>query len=85
MPGGAFWCADDRCCEVYDCAVGRELEHCGLCQDFPSDLLLSYAYHEQEGDRARVGNCAIRARIGTEAWQAREAAWYAARAARGTH
>ncbi len=33
--GNPFWGE----CEIYTCASGRELLHCGYCTDFPCDML----------------------------------------------
>ena len=40
-------------CELYDCAVEKKLEHCGLCGDFPCAKLKEWA--EAENDE-RIDN-----------------------------
>jgi len=30
-------------CRIKDCAVSRDLDHCGLCQDFPCEQLSAFA------------------------------------------
>lgn len=40
--GKIFWGE----CDLYKCAVGKELEHCGLCADFPCTMLQEWASKE---------------------------------------
>jgi len=50
-----FW---DDACPVKDCCEGKGLEHCGLCSDFPCDLLNQFAYDKQQGDDGkRIEQC----------------------------
>ena len=45
-------------CPVKDCCEGKGLEHCGLCGDFPCELLNSFAYDKEQGDDgARIEQC----------------------------
>ncbi|MCL2574570.1 MAG: DUF3795 domain-containing protein [Defluviitaleaceae bacterium] len=45
-------------CPVKDCCESKHLEHCGLCSDFPCDLLNSFAYHSEQGDDGkRIEQC----------------------------
>ena len=45
-------------CPVKSCCEGRGLEHCGLCGDFPCQLLHGSAYDPQQGDGgARIQQC----------------------------
>ena len=40
-------------CELYDCAAGKNLPHCGKCDDFPCAMLEEWA---KEGDGERIRN-----------------------------
>lgn len=45
-------------CEVKICCESKELEHCGLCDEFPCDLLKSFAYDKEHGDDGkRIEQC----------------------------
>jgi len=45
-------------CPVKDCCEGKGLEHCGLCGDFPCDLLNQFAYDKEQGDDGkRIEQC----------------------------
>jgi hypothetical protein len=45
-------------CPVKDCCESKNLDHCGLCGDFPCDLLNQFAYDKEHGDNgARVEQC----------------------------
>ncbi len=37
-------------CEIKVCCEGKELEHCGICPEFPCTLLRNTAFDEDEGD-----------------------------------
>lgn len=41
------WAGD---CEIKNCCEEKQLEHCGLCPDFPCDLLRNTAFDPDEGD-----------------------------------
>ena len=41
------WAGD---CEIKKCCEEKQLEHCGLCKDFPCDLLRNTSFDEEEGD-----------------------------------
>jgi len=41
-------------CDVKICCEGRGLEHCGLCDNFPCEVLKSYAYNEQHGNNGEM-------------------------------
>ncbi len=41
------WAGD---CEIKKCCEEKQLEHCGLCQGFPCDLLRNTSFDEEEGD-----------------------------------
>lgn len=45
-------------CPVKNCCEEKELEHCGLCSDFPCDLLNQFAYDKDQGDDGkRIEQC----------------------------
>ena len=47
-------------CEIYSCVNKHQIDHCGLCDEFPCDLLVNYFNHDNpEGSR----NAAIRVAI----------------------
>lgn len=37
-------------CDIKKCCEEKQLEHCGLCSDFPCDLLRNTAFDPDEGD-----------------------------------
>lgn len=50
-----FW-AD--ACPVKTCSENKEIDCCGRCDEFPCDLLKSFAYDAQQGDNGlRLENC----------------------------
>jgi len=40
-------------CPVKDCCEGRGYDHCGLCSEFPCDLLVGFAYDKEQGDNGK--------------------------------
>ena len=45
-------------CDIKKCCENKKLEHCGLCDNFPCDELVSMSYSESEGDNGkRVEQC----------------------------
>ena len=51
-------------CLVKDCCEGKKHNHCGECEDFPCELLKSFAYHEEHGDDgAMIEQCKEWARL----------------------
>ena len=47
-------------CPVKSCCEGKNLEHCGLCDEFPCNLLCEFAYDQKQGDDGlRIGQCQI--------------------------
>lgn len=45
-------------CAVKNCCEGKNLTFCGECQEFPCELLKSYAYDKEQGDDGlRIENC----------------------------
>ncbi len=50
-----FW-ADS--CPVKVCCEKKKIECCGMCNQFPCDLLTSFAYDKEQGDNGlRIKNC----------------------------
>ena len=37
-------------CEIKECCEAKKLEHCGLCSDFPCEMLREFSYDEELGD-----------------------------------
>lgn len=51
-----FW---GEACPVKDCCERKNLEHCGLCPEFPCSVLHQFAYDPKQGDNgARIQQCA---------------------------
>ena len=47
-------------CSVKSCCEEKKHEHCGLCPDFPCDLLKQFAYDKEQGDDGkRIEQCKI--------------------------
>lgn len=45
-------------CAVKNCVESKKIECCGECDDFPCELLKSYAYDKEHGDNgARIKKC----------------------------
>ena len=45
-------------CPVKSCCESKTLQHCGLCADFPCDLLNQFAYDKEQGDDGkRIEQC----------------------------
>ena len=50
-----FW---GDACPVKSCCEEKKQEHCGLCPDFPCDLLKQFAYDKEQGDDGkRIEQC----------------------------
>ncbi len=50
-----FW---GESCPIKDCCEGKTLENCGQCNDFPCELLNSFAYDKEQGDEGkRIEQC----------------------------
>ncbi len=47
--GKMFWGE----CELAKCCVGKELQHCGKCDEFPCDKLKAFSYDEKQGDNGQ--------------------------------
>ena len=57
-----FW---GETCPVKSCCEGKELLHCGECETFPCELLISFAYDEEQGDNGmRIEQCRLWAERG---------------------
>jgi hypothetical protein len=57
-------------CRFYSCTQVKNIEHCGLCQEFPCDDYLE-SYDPSAGVWRvfyRAGQLAYRKRVGTDAW-----------------
>jgi len=62
MEGKPFWGS----CGLYSCIKERDVEHCGLCDEFPCEKFMD-AYDPAKGPRSavlRAGILAYRARHG---------------------
>lgn len=62
--GHPFWGE----CKLYACAKGHEVEHCGLCVEFPCDQFVDQ-YDPEYGQKSaimRAGLLAYRKKAGTE-------------------
>jgi len=62
--GHPFWGE----CKLFACAKDHNIEHCGLCFDFPCDLFINQ-YDPEHGQKSafrRAGLLAYRKRYGTE-------------------
>jgi hypothetical protein len=50
-----FW---GESCPVKSCCEGRNIEHCGECNEFPCDLLNQFAFDKEQGDDGkRIEQC----------------------------
>jgi hypothetical protein len=71
VKGKPFW-GD---CRFYSCVREKNVEHCGLCEEFPCTHFLS-TYDPNEGQSRvfyRAGQLIYRRKIGTKAWLAEKA------------
>jgi hypothetical protein len=61
---------DHRCgdCAIRDCALGRHLEYCSLCQDFPCDRLKMFNNDGIPHHAESIGNLNLLKQIGAEEW-----------------
>ncbi len=49
--GRPFWTKKEgNPCEVAACCISKDLKHCGECNEFPCELLNSFAYDKEQGD-----------------------------------
>lgn len=71
------FCRPEEQCEFVRCVRSRGIEHCGLCGEFPCEQLIgNYQICTGESSRIaifRIGDLAIRARLGTTEWMKRKA------------
>lgn len=50
-----FW---GESCPVKSCCENKKISCCGECENFPCDLLNSFAYDEEQGDNGlRIETC----------------------------
>ena len=64
--GKLFWGE----CTLAKCCIGKNLEHCGQCQEFPCKTLNDYAYDPEHGDKGkRIRNLREWNEKGFEAWR----------------
>jgi hypothetical protein len=77
VQGKPFWTAQFKFefCPLYDCCFNqKQLEHCGMCNDFPCNtfnLLRDPSLSDEEAAKAlqkRKSDLMRRKEIGTEAW-----------------
>ena len=77
VAGKPFWAEQYgvEVCPLYGCSVNnKQLEHCGLCPDFPCETFNSLrdpSLSDEEAERAlqqRQQSLELRKEIGTEAW-----------------
>ncbi|UCH43425.1 MAG: DUF3795 domain-containing protein [Dehalococcoidales bacterium] len=77
VQGKPFWTGPDstEACPLYDCCVNKEqLEHCGLCGEFPCEKFASLrdpSMSDEEAEkslRQRQKDLNLRKEMGTEAW-----------------
>jgi len=57
-------------CPVWACSIKQQVEHCGLCKEFPCDKFLE-CYDPHRGivtSLRRAGLLALRKKIGNDAW-----------------
>lgn len=56
-----------KICPVYACARAKGVEHCGVCSEFPCDLLVNLAAQRGSADN-RIDSAAKRADLGDDVW-----------------
>lgn len=45
-------------CPVKSCCESKALEHCGVCSEFPCEVLHGFAYDKEQGDNGlRIETC----------------------------
>lgn len=66
--GKPFW----GNCDAANCSIEKNIEHCGLCENFPCEKLPEqFDPNKPRGKEEaifRIGQLAIRAKIGTKEW-----------------
>ena len=63
--GKLFWGE----CQIAICGIGKGLDHCGQCTEFPCDDLKSFAYDKEQGDEGqRIRNLEAWNLQGFENW-----------------
>ena len=77
IEGKPFWVSQFglATCPIYNCSVNKhEIEHCGLCDEFPCEMfktLRDPSQSDEEAERALIekrSSLLLRKEIGTEAW-----------------
>lgn len=77
VKGKPFWTAQFgvEVCPLYGCCVSKkQLEHCGLCDDFPCEtfnMLRDPSLSDEEAEQAlwkRQKDLTLRSELGTETW-----------------
>ena len=77
LEGSPFWTVQMKVevCPLYDCCINKkQLEHCGLCDEFPCETftgLRDPSLSEEEAEealRTRQNDLLRRKDIGTEKW-----------------
>jgi hypothetical protein len=59
-----------KICPIWDCAMKKKVDHCGLCKEFPCNLFLSF-YDPKRGivtALRRAGLLALRKKLGERKW-----------------
>ncbi len=61
-------------CHFVACCLGRGIEHCGICHEFPCAKLRVFVPDDRPGcpPGYHLENLKERTRVGTEAWLARQ-------------
>jgi hypothetical protein len=77
VEGKPFWASQvpSGVCPLYDCCrLGKKLEHCGLCQEFPCKMFLELRDPSMSDEAfqksldERQANLRKRAEVGTDQW-----------------
>ncbi|MBR6627426.1 MAG: MmcQ/YjbR family DNA-binding protein [Clostridium sp.] len=59
--GFPFHCKE-KACPIASCAINRDIIFCGMCKDFPCQLLIDYSCDKEHGDTpsgARIEACRL--------------------------
>lgn len=52
-----FW---GESCPIKACCESKKIEHCGVCIQFPCDLLNQFSYSKEQGDDGkRIKQCGL--------------------------
>nr|WP_167956642.1 DUF3795 domain-containing protein [Anaerosporobacter faecicola] len=45
-------------CKIKKCCESKKITHCGLCEKFPCEDLITFSYDKEQGDHgARIEQC----------------------------